>query len=372
MRFQPGLLGSRFGPLFAPRIAHGAGRYAARTVGGGRGLRLALATLVLALGVLVSALATQAAAEVYVTNAGSGKVGEYTTSGATVNASLISGVGHPTGVALEGSDLYVANAENGTVGEYTTSGATVNAELIKGLHHPDRGGPRGLRPLRRQRRKRHGRGVHHERRHRQRGTHQRPAHPGRGGARRLGPLRTYPSGTVGEYTTSGATVNASLIVTLNPRPGWRSTARTSTSPTSVAARSGSTPRAAKPSTRNLISGLNIPVGVAVDSSDLYVAYPLGSTVGEYTTSGATVNASLISGLNEPFGVAVGPEGPPAAAIGSPSSGGLLHAGAGGRDVVLVYRGRRWAGDRIVQRLKRRFGPAPGRLTPPASARTPTR
>lgn len=39
-------------------------------------------------------------------------------------------------------------------------------------------------------------------------------------------------------------------------------------------------------------------------TDLYVANFLGGTIGEYTTSGATVNAALISGLYLPTGVAV--------------------------------------------------------------------
>jgi DNA-binding beta-propeller fold protein YncE len=68
-------------------------------------------------------------------------IGEYTTSGATVNAALISGLNGPTGIALSGSDLFVTNAAIGTIGEYTTSGATVNAALITGLGV---GGPQGI------------------------------------------------------------------------------------------------------------------------------------------------------------------------------------------------------------------------------------
>jgi hypothetical protein len=42
----------------------------------------------------------------------------------------------------------------------------------------------------------------------------------------------------------------------------------------------------------------------VAGSDLFVTNGLNGTVGEYTTSGATVNASLISGLSQPYGIAV--------------------------------------------------------------------
>jgi len=68
------------------------------------------------------------------TNSNSGTIGEYTTSGATVNASLVSGLTGPAGVAVSGSNLFVASfVASGTIGEYTTSGATVNASLITGL-----------------------------------------------------------------------------------------------------------------------------------------------------------------------------------------------------------------------------------------------
>ena len=65
-----------------------------------------------------------------------GTVGEYTTAGATVNASLISGLNAPIGIAVSGSNLFVTNYNAGTIGEYTTSGATVNASLITGLSNP--------------------------------------------------------------------------------------------------------------------------------------------------------------------------------------------------------------------------------------------
>jgi hypothetical protein len=74
---------------------------------------------------------------IFVTNYGANTIGEYTTAGATVNASLISGLNGPVGIAVSGSNLFVVNLNTGTyggtVGEYTTSGATVNASLISGL-----------------------------------------------------------------------------------------------------------------------------------------------------------------------------------------------------------------------------------------------
>jgi hypothetical protein len=54
----------------------------------------------------------------------------------------------------------------------------------------------------------------------------------------------------------------------------------------------------------LISGLSGPIGIAVSGSDLFVVNFNAGTIGEYTTSGATVNPALISGLSLPVGVAV--------------------------------------------------------------------
>ena len=54
----------------------------------------------------------------------------------------------------------------------------------------------------------------------------------------------------------------------------------------------------------LITGLNGPLGIATDGTNLYITNALGGTVSEYTTSGALVNAALISGLSGPTGIAV--------------------------------------------------------------------
>ena len=110
-------------------------------------------------------------AQIFVANNGSATIGEYTTSGATVNASLVSGLNNPSGIAASGGDLFIANVGNGTIGEYTTLGGTVNASLVSGLNSPE------------------------------------------GIAVSGGDLfvANYYGGTIGEYTTSGATLNASLV-----------------------------------------------------------------------------------------------------------------------------------------------------------------
>jgi DNA-binding beta-propeller fold protein YncE len=64
-----------------------------------------------------------------------GVVSEYTTSGSTLNASLVQGLNLPSGLALDGQgNLFVVNQGEGSVCEYTTSGDVVNASLITGLH----------------------------------------------------------------------------------------------------------------------------------------------------------------------------------------------------------------------------------------------
>jgi hypothetical protein len=77
----------------------------------------------------------------FVANAFSATIGEYTTNGVTVNASLVSGLGEPVGIAVLGGDLFVSSiggspATVNTIGEYTTNGVAVNASLVSGLHQP--------------------------------------------------------------------------------------------------------------------------------------------------------------------------------------------------------------------------------------------
>src|ERR1700733_9430044 len=72
-------------------------------------------------------------AQIFVANNGNNTIGEYTTSGGTVNASLVSELLGPIGIAVSGGDLFVLSYSSGRIGEYTTSGGTVNAALVSGL-----------------------------------------------------------------------------------------------------------------------------------------------------------------------------------------------------------------------------------------------
>jgi hypothetical protein len=67
-----------------------------------------------------------------------GKVGEYNvTTGAAINASLITGLNDPADVVLSGNSLLVANTGSGTVGEYNLSTGTFNPNFITGLNDPE-------------------------------------------------------------------------------------------------------------------------------------------------------------------------------------------------------------------------------------------
>lgn len=101
----------------------------------------------LTLAVVTMSLPVSARGDIYVANfnpnaSNQYTIGEYTNSGATVNASLIaSGLSLPNGLALSGSDLFVSNylgsgGASGSIGNYSTSGATENATLVSGLDFP--------------------------------------------------------------------------------------------------------------------------------------------------------------------------------------------------------------------------------------------
>jgi hypothetical protein len=74
-------------------------------------------------------------ANIFVTGL-NGTIGEYTNSGAVVNASLITGLSTPVGIAVSGNFLYVTSRDGGTIGKYTVTGQTVNPALVTGLSNP--------------------------------------------------------------------------------------------------------------------------------------------------------------------------------------------------------------------------------------------
>ena len=141
-------------------------------------IRKTIQLLALALPVLLTAT-MKAQSLIYVSDNEANTIGEYTDSGSTVNASLMTGLNDPGGIAISGTNLFVANSGNGTIGEYTTSGAIINASLITGLNSPVGIAISGTNLF----------------------------------------VLNQSSGTIGEYTTSGAVINDSLITGLSVPEG---------------------------------------------------------------------------------------------------------------------------------------------------------
>jgi hypothetical protein len=220
---------------------------------------------------------------IFIESHSNGTVGEYTTSGATVNASLVSGL--PIllgGIAISGTKMFVVCSGNGigdgSIYEYSTSGVPLWTPWLVGLDRPlsiaisgtsvfvEETGPYVVTV----------------------GEYDGSTTNGAIINAALFPdgltgqiavcgtnLFIYNNNSngipqVGEYTTSGATNNASLI-TLGEFQHIESFA---------------------------VSGTNIFIA-SYDESDV-----THSTIGEYTTSGATVNASLISGAAAGLSIAV--------------------------------------------------------------------
>jgi hypothetical protein len=203
----------------------------------------------------------------YAASFGTGTVGQYTLSGGTVNASLVTGLGAADGVAVSGNSLFVTTAGNNTVGEYdATTGAAINASLITGLSYP---GPIAVS----------GGDV----------------------------FVSQDTGTIVEYTTAGTLVDARLVTGLShPADGIAVSGNDLfvTEFSGVIAEFDATTGALINGALVGAAALNhaIPEGIAVYGDDLFVV--TGAGIGEYTTSGATVNASLLTGKTALTGIAV--------------------------------------------------------------------
>ncbi len=114
------------------------------------------------------------------------------------------------------------------------------------------------------------------------------------------------SGTISEYTTSGAVVNTALVSGLNA-PGGIAVEGNNI----FVVEQGATGFVGEYSTTgatvnaSLISNLIAPWGISVWGTQLFITSPAGNTVGEYTTVGGTVNARLLTtGLDRPYGLTV--------------------------------------------------------------------
>jgi PEP-CTERM motif-containing protein len=292
---------------------------------------LRLAALLLALWAMPAT-----AGQIFVSNAATGTVGEYTTAGATINASLLSGLNSPAGIVVSGSNLFVANYDTGTIGKYTTSGATINANLVTGLN-----GPLGIALS-------GGRlfvvnngsntigeydadtgavvnaslisgfvGLHSLYAIAASGTD-------------LFVTNLANPGTIGKYTTGGAVVNVALVSGVGNAFGI-AVSGSNLFVTSGEGTIGQYTTAGATVNPALVTGFRDGFGIAVSGSDLFVTDRINNLIGAYTASGATINTELVSGLHTPSFITVVPE---------PSTGGTLLMGAGA--VLFFCRRRRKA------------------------------
>ena len=275
---------------------------------------------------------------IYESDNTTGTVGEYNLDGTPINASLITGLNQPLGIAVAGNNLYVITLDGGTIGtvrEYNaTTGAVINPSLLTQSQDPYvlalsgnnlyvvSPGASGI-----------GSGLV-------------GVYDATTGAAIHAPLLTgliYPvgvaisgnnlylpqqlNGTFGQISiydaTTGAAVSNPLISGLLHAPEgllvsgnmlYEANAGNGTiglyNATTGATINGS-----------FISGLDSPSQLALYGNELFVSNVNSGAIGVYdATTGAAINASLISGLSGPFGIAAVPEP-------STWTGGFLTAGA---------------------------------------------
>ena len=191
-------------------------------------------------------------------------VGEYGLDGSTLDASLITVRGSPWCTAISGGDLFMAYYSSGIVTEYTTSGHRSYASLFSGVHLAC------------------------------------------GMAASESDLFIATGNSIGEYTTDGAMVNATLISGLNmyPHLGLVVSGNHLFIPNNSLGTVAEYTTSGATVNTSLVSGLNGPAAIAISGNDLFVLNQGGGTVGEYGLDGSTINASLISGLVGAQGIAI--------------------------------------------------------------------
>jgi hypothetical protein len=197
-----------------------------------------------------------------------GSIGEYNLDGSVINPALVT-PGSPLDITIVGSNLYVANGGGefaGSIDQYTTSGATIASPLTSfyAIHSLAVSGTN------------------------------------------LFVGYSSDTGRVGKYTTAGDTVDDSFITGLQSAP-FGIAVTDDGSKLFVADYYGETVGEYNAQTgaaidASLITGLNLPTGIAIAGSKLYVANSGNGTIGEYNLDGSVVNAALITGFNSPLGI----------------------------------------------------------------------
>jgi hypothetical protein len=225
----------------------------------------------------------------FVANTGSGTIGTYNaTTGAPINGRFITGASG--GLAVSGNILFVVagggpSVGTDTVGEYDAStGAVINANFITGLIAPRTIAVSGNTLF--------------------------------VSCNASGPLGSILPGIVSAYNaTTGAVINANFITGLSNPQGLAVSGNNlfvaDADWDTIGEYDATTGATINP---NFIRGvrpdgviqLNVPMGIAVSGSDLFVANNVAhGMVGKYNaTTGVSVNRNFVSGLDGPVGLAV--------------------------------------------------------------------
>lgn len=208
---------------------------------------------------------------IYVGNTGTGGLLKYTTAGAMVASPLIPFAG-AIGLAVSGNSLYTTRPQDSNkIGEYNaTTGAAINATLVTGLSTPQAFTLDGL-------------------------GHMYVVNDG--------------TGTIGKYNTDGSVVNASLVTGLVATGTFYGLVLDNSGNlyvscfwNGVIGKYDATTGAAVN-----VSFLTLPGagGLAFDQGTLYVAQYGPGKIGSYdAATGAAINASLVTGLTGPVGLAI--------------------------------------------------------------------
>jgi hypothetical protein len=287
--------------------------------------------------------------QILVANETGNTIGEYNLDGTTVKAPVVSGLNAPIPIAVSGADLFVSNDTTGTISEYilgATPGTITSSfpSLITGLPINTIGGlavsgsdlfvtsTNGI------------------------GEYTLGATPGTIASSnpslislQVNELGLAASGSdifatngsaIFEYTTSGTAVNPSPLISGLNDAGGLSVSGTDifvvnevSDPNNHNGTIGEYSTSGLPLNASLLTGLNSPSGTAVFGSELFVADLDDGTIDEYTLGATpgTITSSilpLVSGLDAPVGIVVVPE---------PSAGALLCIGG---VAVLALRSRR--------------------------------
>ncbi len=315
-------------------------------------LRRALAPLSLA-AVLAVAASSQAHAQIFVSGDDTDVIGEYGADGSSINANFITNstpgasLQNPQDMIVANGNLYVANEGGSTIGEYSAStGATVDASFISGLSVPN---PLLLAASGTSLYVGSETGGITEYSLSNGAKNTSFSATNTGSVQGLAVLGTTlleldaNTGKVNEFNAStGASLSSTPLFTV-PGGQGAATGMTLVGNDLFVVSSGKVfeydATNGTQVSSNLISGLGTAFAITSFGNELYVtssgtgtSAPFGTGfVGEYNLDGSAVNSDLISGLTAPFGVAV-------EAVPEPSSWALGLVAFG--SVVVLLRRRR--------------------------------